>query len=301
MKNIINIYTLFFIGLLLLNACNEESSFNELDELSMSIDKIETSYIIGDEKVESLYVSGMLKDETIASEEHMAQLIQDHERLYKNNVRLKYSGYDVAVFKSGTCSTSRITIKLDCEDSGNSSSVSGWSGDSFEDSNGNIWLVFCACNHSQFTNYGFHGYAVLQISDVNYLAEDLDQIHLYLDNEDSSNSNNIYIDGVSQGQNSTILYPTKITANTHLYWIYYPQSSSGSFYFPKSFASSYGVLGDFNNNYAGYIYSDDEDYNNDNYDVLNNTTYNPSGFSNIYSSTANTKFYITQILNGVAQ
>jgi len=271
---------------------------NQIEEsITDQISKIETDYQIGDVKVENLYVDGVVKNETVINPVLLDEIEKSLEqRLFKNTTRLKYLGYNAAVFKSGTCQTAELVIKMDSEDSDCNSKIIGWVGDSYRDGSGNLYLKFCACNISQFSNHKTKSYGLLQIEWTTIDQIRVQQIYRHFDNEDKNNANGAWWNGVSIKNTSNIL-PTQVYKNTDLVFLYLPAKPDGITTFPTSgIGASYGVLGDLNGDGHGYIYSDDEDSDNANFLKLNYI--NVSKVDGAIIGGSNTKMYISQILNG---
>lgn len=319
MKNVSYFFIIFlFTTFVLLQGCKKDISLTKTEELTSQVQKIETIYKDGDIKNEFLYVEGAKKIETSDDASIIEELKNaSTQRLYKQTTRLKTLGYDAAVFKSSNCKTANLQIFLDNEDSNNNTHITGWVGSSYKDSKGNLTLNFCACNSNQFTNLSTSDFGILQIdwANVNFDDDYISKIEHYIDCEDTRNANKAYFNGASV-VNTDKLFPTKITDNAILHWIIFKQKDDGVTSLPyTSIADTYGVLGDLNKDWVGFIYSDDEDNKNRNYIKYNDLSATDDNVPFLidlcydhfptWPKTShdgeNTKMYISQILNGVPQ
>jgi hypothetical protein len=206
-------------------------------------------------KVETIYQEGDIKIETSASESDKEKLRQELEKSFtKQTTYLKSAGNLVGVIRSGgSCgSNQELYWHMDCEDSGNQSSKSGWIGDCDVNSSGNVIFNFCVVNGAFFQRTNV-SYAVLNLYGTANWPYGVSRIWGYMDNENNNNKNS---DSKTSVHQAGIKGDCALWDNTLLGLYYYPQQSSAT-PFPN-LNISYGVFGQFGSN-KGNIYSDDED------------------------------------------
>jgi hypothetical protein len=229
--------------------------------LTESLEKIETLYE-GGEKIETVAGSTQTdRPHSVASEAIMHKIkmkiaadLSDYKTRFKS-ARTIFAGYDVGVPQNSnvTCPSwsESIAFKLDAEDDANDSYITGWTGKSSLDNNGNVWLNFCRVDGRLFST-ARRQYSVLSLG-ANRPASFTSTSSLYVDNEDHNTAND----------RSGDIGPNVSTGNTTLYF-YTNTNVNGEDVFPD-FGFSYGVFID--NTWqlpstgifqTGFIKSDDE-------------------------------------------
>ncbi|HAF27772.1 MAG TPA: hypothetical protein DCG75_01880 [Bacteroidales bacterium] len=295
-----NYFTYIFYGfgilaLLFFSSCEKKDIVPESQEennITAAIEKIETVYTEGCEKIE-VFDPNYVKVETDAPDELKRSILETIEKTYTKTEVLKNNGNRVGVFRNGSCGVhSYLEIYMDSEDDGCTSNQSGWVGSSYIhwNHNKNISLLFCVVDGAYFTRTNVD-YAILNLSSSTNWG-DAEGLMRYIDNEDDSNDNQTYLDGQSISGWFGLSY---FSSNTRLHFYYYKQTTTTNS-FPY-LGISYGTLGRYGS-YQGWIYSDDEDKNNANSAYYYSSYYaNPiptGNVPNIMDVGGNTKLYISK-------
>jgi len=257
---------LVILAFLFLFGCEKDQNDSSNNMITEQIGEVETTYKEGDVKIEFPYYPGFQKNEKVISESYALMVRQELNKSYsKQTTYLKSAGNTVGVIKEGTCgSYQELYIHLDCEDSGAASSESGWNGDCWVNSAGNVILFFCVVDGAYFqaTNVD---YAVLNLSS-NSWPSGVSKIRNFMDTENHSNINEVKQGGTGQTNGYNIGGINKLdnwygeTGVTNL------NALLGYYYYPKILNSnpfpnlniSYGVFGNFSAN-KGTILVDNED------------------------------------------
>ncbi|ACT95838.1 hypothetical protein Dfer_4637 [Dyadobacter fermentans DSM 18053] len=238
-----------------------------------SIEKIETSYIEGCQKVERGYFN---EEETSASAEMMEE-VRSKLLSYQKSFELRYKvarnlseGYPVGVIPAvDACQvgSERVKFFMDNQDSGNTLST-GWTGSWSIDGNGNTWHTFCVVYGAAFRFMTFNApteYLLLRLGNNKTIYMEPRVWNVYIDNEDNNNKN-VLADGDFN--------PNLINKNgTNLqFWAISGKNTPGQnqdSQFPDM-GFSYGVLGTFSSPVLGgaagigQLKTDDENSNNSN-------------------------------------
>ncbi len=300
MKNKILFFaSLFFLVLFSVTGCKKEDQSGDENPTTDAIQKTVTLYHEGMIKNEG---PGNTDDPKIETELPLSMKEQIREELEKSfskqKVYLKDAGNLVGVFKNGSCGSYPVLlVNMDAEDTGTSSSASGWTGDSNKTSYGNIQLYFCVVNDAYFVRTPSN-YAVLTLTAG--LPDGVSRINRYFDNEDSGNGNFTTLNGSSYtGWHGDCYFGT----DTQLSFYFYNSKSDGPGF--PNLGISYGVLGNFGT--SGYLFSDDEDSGNSNWCKWSGTSAgssweyemaaipNISGTPNILEAGANTKLFLSAV------
>lgn len=256
----------FLFLLIFLSSCKKE--YPNYDAVnSQEVNKIETMYAVGMEKMETSLQPGETKIETFASDLIRESIISqiDHSNLKKmQGAKSGVLGDRVGVFRdqNHTCgSYDQLDITMDCEDRRNANGYGGWIGGNTV--NSNVTLSFCLVPTSAFQSSKYYKYAVLDI-----YGGYQDRVERLFDNEDGSSINSVKLNGVSLTslQIQTLLGGgIEQGNNTDLtFYIYNQDAVNGAVTFPN-LSIPYGVVGYFNAGMGqGWIHTDDEDTNNAN-------------------------------------
>jgi hypothetical protein len=249
--------------IIFLLSCKKET-LSVSDSNIRELEKIETMYTEGVEKTERFLLQDEIKIETSASDEYMSEILRLSRRtdFEKNKSSKSSDRVGVIIDYNGSCgSYDLLAVTMDCEDSGNENSHSGWIGGNVV--NANVVLKFCLVPKSAFQSSKYYKYAVLSL-DYGWV----DMIERYFDNEDGASINNVKLNGV-------ILTADEIyeelgggivqNNNTQLcFYVYDQDPQNGAESFPDLSIGDYGVFGYFGTGPKGYIYTDDEDTRNAN-------------------------------------
>jgi hypothetical protein len=291
------VIALFFI---ILTSCEKEEPVSSGTAITSEINKIESAYQKGIVKFETTAEEGFQKKETSANEDFKEQLRLELEKSYnKQRTYLKSASSVVGVIKNGSCGGyNELYWHMDCEDSNNQSSKSGWFGDCNVNSSGNIVFHICIVDGDFFERTNVD-YAVLNFTGSSNWPFGVNSVIAFIDNEDANNYNSSSESDIEQ---FGWLGNCDFYSNTRLGFYYYPHQN-GSRYFP-SLGFSYGVFGQFGSN-QGNIYSDDEDNNNSNfisridYNTTTNKLNNPylvSSVSGVIQAVGNnTRLYASKV------
>lgn len=251
-----------------------------------------------------------VKIETIADEQAIQASMDEYEQEIMNRqsvakervMRTAYTGITdvVGVFKVGSCGTYKeLGLNLDAEDTRQNSKISGYVGDTFVDSNGNVRFKFCLTEATQYYPGGV--FLVDHIS-YNQFGGTLKVLVRHHDCDDKHTKNTIVGSTHPKYQRIEDLGGhTLVNSNAALAWAYppYPLNQWGHIpgIGPRN-SIKYGVLA-----YApaikdlGMIYVDDEDSSNKNWlKTYNGYTYEgiSSGHQSWYGidATDNTRYYV---------
>lgn len=283
-------------------SCQEEGSLTieNGEDLTQEIEKIETTYVEGDVKIENFFKSE--KIETEASLELKEMLDKELMLSYvkqKTHSKSNSNGY-VAVFKDITCAgNDELIVHMDCEDgSGSDTDTVDYKGDAYIDVNDNMVFKFCIVpNDFKQTN---HDYAVLNLDST--VPSGAIRIDRKYDNEDHNNKNKSTTNGtVTTGWKGYTLLSGR---NLVFSFLWYQESATVQNI--SSLDMTYAVLGKFgvdNEFNRGALITDDEDSRNANrcYIYTNgvansvNTESERQSISNILSVGRNTSHFLTKV------
>lgn len=262
-------------GAMIFCSCGEngslQSSEMDFDELTQQYDKAQGDVKFGKEgddispKVETRENTSIIEK---SSREYVTELMNRTSTAKEKVMRSVYStpGSVVGVFKVGSCGNYKeLTVKLDCEDSREASSITGNVGDSNVDSNGNVEMKFCLTESNRFYPGG-----VLLVDHINYRPYATGTMSILVrhhDTEDSSGDNTV------SGGNDRY-YSRETISNGHtkvsqgdaiLAWAF---PCTGSYYYPLPpigpSGIQYGLLV-MEQASTGQIFCDDEDKRNQNW------------------------------------
>lgn len=313
------------LGLMLflfVTSCQEDSipPIQEDHSATTAIEKIETSYVEGSEKVEGYTakkkVEYKMSEKGIRDVQEKVRVLATQLEERHQLARTIFGGYDVGVVpNTNSCPSwsEKISIFMDNEDSNPATSVSNfaygswydtstgtyksvpfWKGTFTIDSNKNTLFVFCRVDGRDFghidannPNYVNAGYGVLKLGAYNVNGNYT--IVRHFDNEDNDNRNSYSGD----------IYPNISDRNTTLYFNYYEARTGYSYTFPY-LGFEYGVLGKIRSPLGGSTwYIDDEDSSNANWMTINynDGTGDKSSVSNglFYTDGSNTKFSLARV------
>lgn len=236
--------------------------------------------------------------------------------------------YDVGIIPetAGACpaGSEYIQIYMDDEDNDNISSMSGWVGPTTQPATSHVngtRLGFCRVDGNQFVNLGHanlinwehvawsptrasvgaYTYSLLKLG--TQCPSSAKEVFAHIDNEDNNNQNSV----------SGNFAPNVGVPNADLYFCMFTPSIGGPTMtdFPQ-IGVSYGVFGGRftppsgtgHRNYwlqTGYVFTDDEDKNNDNYRVFPTgyTTDDVFDFAAGVDSFHNSTFYMAKVRNAI--
>ncbi len=260
-------------------SCTDDSDLTLTEE----IEKIETSYVLGQEepiqsgpKIETRAPDWYIKE---LFERDMKDEISEYRKQRPNGRTSAIStDYDIGLIVSntGVCPGEKIVIHMDCDNGGGlwppyepatnvtprtSNPASPWAIVADGATKGDITMTFCRVDGREYyqTRYG-NQHAVLRLGALSHLiAAGSTSIVRYFDNEDKANKN-FHVGNI--GIN-------KQDKNTTLYFVHFGSTIS----FPGLQYKNMGVFGRVTNLSVAdgwYYYIDDEDTNNANYWVVNN-------------------------------
>lgn len=282
---------------------NEKQNDSNVNTLTDEIDKVVTIYQEGDIKIENIDPD-LPKIETSAPESYKEKIRHELENSYSKQTNyLKSSGNMVGIIRSGTCGAyHELKLQMDCEDSRPATKkIGSFTGDCLVDAYRNIVLRICMVDGAYFVRTN-HSYAVLNLS-PNSLPIGVTRVIRLFDNEDSPNSNVLYVNDNQVSLPSTI-GECNFSHDTMLGFYYYPADPNSTASFPN-LGFTYGVFGNWSSNTTdkGQIFSDDEDLHNANYlyqqtwngNILNPIQYISSIPSVIEASGENTNIYFNRV------
>jgi hypothetical protein len=281
------------IATCLFYSCQKENVTQ--NDYKQETDKIETSIASGLTKDQS-YLTNFPKHETEASKELkqkiMGALINSYS---KTNAIAAVNSEIFGVFKDGSCGSYReLDIRMDCEDNNPASSTHGYTGNTVV-SNGDISYQFCLVNdRKNFPQISSGKYAVLSL-DRRQLTNGINiSFDRGFDNEDHNNQNSVVLNGASQSLPFDSFPGINISGNSALSFLLILRNSTGAAKPPVlAGVASYGVLGSFASQ-KGYIFSDDEDFQNANSFYSNTASESSVWFKNVMEFGANTKIYVSK-------
>lgn len=239
--------------------CTQDETLEKMtndDSISYEIKKVETLFAKGtqEEKDESVYPDDGEKIETIMSYEdrliYYDYINRNSEKLEKitpplNTASRSWTGGSGLVLKPKGVRCypyDELIFEMDCEDHREKSYVSGNTGETFVDGNGNVHFIFCIV--PQAATYG---------GGLNQFASNLTT--RYFDCEDNNTDNRFYINGYRQVNG----------INNYSLGIQEDQKGNITFYFnfKGSRSDNFGRFGKSSDpSRNGVIYTDDEDNNN---------------------------------------
>jgi len=271
MKIIKKNYLLTALALsVMLIGCDDEVSeevTQNADSITSEIEKIETAYVEGAEKIENIFDGNKIEtllDDHLIDEIKNAIEIELEKSVTKTHSNAKIT-YPVGVFRDYSCGGhSQLRIFMDAEDRNASSSKSGYTGASSVDyNNRNVTLELCIVDGASFTHFGSsavtYPYAVLALS--NNRPSHAGIFTRFFDNEDRNNNNKTLINNVTK----IYQYGDNIfNKNTLLNFYYYGSARNVRETSLPNFGFSYYVLGQFGA-FKGTIFVDDEDSRNANW------------------------------------
>ena len=259
--------TCAILSLGMISCQNDEfNSMPEENSLNQEIKKIEYLFEEGMEKEEFIYQEGNTKVETSMSFED--RLIY-YDYIKRNGIKDDYMGpttratYDESTYGlilKGTgvsCGTGReLKFRMDTEDNNNQSYITGNVGDTYIDSQGNVYFVFCIVPINSITFPA----TILYKTDLSQTGS----FSRFFDCEDSGTDNQFYVNGkeVSRSYvNSTNWGITESSNGNVTFYFYNISGNSGH----SKGEGGHGVFGHTTSNPStrnGIIHTDDEDNNN---------------------------------------
>lgn len=267
---------------LLLTGCSSdaglfsESADNSINQISMDIEEL--SYVeqlnelgcpvsvLGENgiKNEATEDDGYDKLETSASDEIKAKIREILEKsYYKERTYLSMNTGEglVGVLKNSSCgSYKELVIFMDCEDHKEHSWTQGWVGDSYVDSNKNMFVKICVIpTATHIFQRGLNEFAVLHLG--GQIPSGISTITRLYDNENDNNENKKYTTYGGKPVSDQWIGQCHFAADTKLAFLHY--KSNGTYDKFPSLGISYGVFGQFGDA-QGNIYTDDEDSGNHN-------------------------------------
>lgn len=288
-------------------------------------------------KEEPIYDNNFKKIEDTTAHKAFHEKIDTAINNSYSKTKIITSEVSYGVIKDGNCfGYPELDVFMDCEDHNNGTKYFGWIGSNLVDSRGNVLLKFCIVDGSADFHKTNVDYAVLALGGYppntcssvelktftnevgDHGAGHNSNYTLVINNNIATDIFSIYSDGYygdcSFSDNS----------HTRVYEIYHPHSDTytykpyyttqlGFFYFQKDpsydemgvsdFPNltalggwNYGVFGRFGN-HQGYIYTDDED--NDNNDNEWEKNFDSGGVTNIMESVGNvnSRIYFSKVKN----
>ncbi|WP_455666160.1 hypothetical protein [Phocaeicola sp.] len=262
-----NLITVVFLSIMTIGCTQDEvlETMSNDDSISNEIKKIETLFArnVQEKKNVSIYPDDSRKDESVYSDdsEKIETSMSYEDKLvyydYINRNKLektvsnlnptnRYTGTDGLVLKPKGIRCfpyDELILVMDCEDHKERSYVSGNTGETFVDGNGNVHFFFCIVPSGM--TYG---------GGLNQFVWDTTR---YFDCEDSNNDNRFYLNGyrLANGLTNSSLGIQEDDRGNITFYFNFAGSSSDGF-------GRFGTSSDPSRN--GVIYTDDEDDNNAN-------------------------------------
>jgi hypothetical protein len=274
-------------------SCQKENVTQK--DYKQETDKIETSIASGVTKDES-YITHFPKQETEAPTELKQKIMTAMSNSYSKTNAIPAANTEIfGVFKDGSCGSYReLDITMDCEDNNPASATHGYTGATVVN-NGDIKYRFCLVNdRKNFPQISSGKYAVLSLDRrqaTNGINISFDR---GFDNEDHNNQNAVSLDGEKQALPFNSFAGVNISGNSGLSFLLILRNANAAARPPiLAGVTSYGVLGNFGPQ-KGYIFSDDEDFQNANSFYSNTASESSVWFKNIMEFGANTKIYVSK-------
>lgn len=278
-------------ALTICGSCSNESylpgSEQELAELNGEYEKMKyhTEKFEGEDDLEKIETSADEATIKASMDEYVTELMNRTATAKEKVMRSTYSATAtvVGVFKVGSCGTFKeLYVSLDCEDTKESSFVSGDVGDTFVDGAGNVNLQFCLVAANRFYPGG-----VFLVNHVNYSLSDRDSRHAVVRHHDSDDKNpNNHVSGTHPDYlyKENLSGYTKIDRNTTLAWMFPDKLAHSGWDYINANNIGFGPTGNIKYGVltsalaaSGYINVDDEDSGNTNWIKRYRDGYNLDG------------------------
>jgi hypothetical protein len=289
--------TLSAIQILLLSglfcSCQKENVTH--NDYKQETDKIETSIGVGLTKDRS-FITHLPKQETEASTELKQKIMGALVNSYsKTNAISAVNSEIFGVFKDGSCGSYReLDIRMDGEDNNTASTTKGYTGSTFVD-NRDIYYQFCLINdRTKFPRISSGKYAVLSLDRHQSTNGTTISFDRSFDNEDHNNQNAVTLNGEVQPLPFNSFPGINIAGNSALSFLLMLKDPTAAAKPPiLAGVNSYAVIGSFGST-KGYIFSDDEDFQNANTFYSNTASESSVWFNGVIEFGANTKMYISK-------